>query len=102
MSKMYILVKRDILMGYKAVAIAHASLAAYLTFKDDPITQDWVTNSFKKVIVEVSNEEFEIAKSLGDYKLITESSLHNMELALAFKPMEIIPSFFKMLVMLGN
>lgn len=101
MSKMYILVKRDISIGYKAVAIAHASLAAYLTFKDDTITQDWVINSFKKVIVEVSNEEFEIAKSFGEYKLITESSLDNMELALGFKPMEKVPTFFKMLILLS-
>lgn len=100
MIKMYILVKEKIPLGNKAVAIAHASLACYLMFKDDPLTIEWLEKSFRKVIVSVSDEDFERAKSFGDYRLITESSLDNAEVALAFKPMEKIPTFFKVLKLL--
>ena len=102
MYKMYILVKENIPLGFKAVAISHTSLCTYLKFKDDQETKEWLEKSFRKVIVEVSEEEFEKAKMFDNHVVITESALDNKEIAFLFRPMEKIPSFFKMLKLFGS
>lgn len=91
---MYILVKKS-LPSHKVVAVAHASLMCYLHFKDKPETQEWVKNSFRKVICEVTDREFEAAKCESDFVVITESALKGMEVALAFKPRLNWPQEFK-------
>lgn len=59
-------------------------------------------NSFKKVVVEATDEDFEKAKKYGDHVVITESSLEGKEVALAFAPMEKIPNFLKSLLFFGS
>lgn len=94
-SKMYILIKKS-LPSHKIVAVAHASLMCYLKFKDKPGVEEWVKNSFRKVIVEVSDREFEAAKCiLDDYVVVTEQGLKGIEVALAFKPRLDWPTEFK-------
>lgn len=44
--------------------IAHSVLGAHLQFKDDPLYNDWLQNSFRKVTVRVTKEEFEEIKNL--------------------------------------
>ncbi len=44
--KMYILVHEDIPLGIAMTAVAHASLAAYLEFKDTPEVQEWLMGRF--------------------------------------------------------
>jgi hypothetical protein len=92
---MYILIKESVPMGFALVASAHASLAAYLKFKDTPEINDWLSGPFFKAVCKVSDDEFERAKEAGDYVVITESALDGKEVALAFKPRNEWPKAFK-------
>jgi len=95
--KMYILVRDDVPLGYAMVAVAHASLAAYLKFKDKPDVQQWVSGPFFKAVCKVSQQEFERAKSVDGHVVITESALGNQEVAIAFSPREEWPKMFRFL-----
>lgn len=92
--KMYILIKKS-LHSHKILSAAHASLMCYLKFQDKPEVQEWVKNSFRKVVCEVTDREFEAAKCEDNYIIVTESGLKGMETALAFKPRMDWPSEFK-------
>ena len=95
--KMYILVKETTPLGFALVAAAHASLAAYLKFQHTPEIATWVSGPFYRVICKVTDAEFERAKTESDFVVINESGLNNMEVAIAFKPREQWPTFFKFL-----
>ena len=56
--KMYILIKDDVPVGFAVVSAAHASLSAYLRFKDAPEVEEWLSGPFYKVICRVSEKEF--------------------------------------------
>ena len=116
-SKMYILIKDDpkIDLGHRLLACAHASLSGYLTFVDfeaseivnssllmtihPTSTENWVKESFRKVICKVTPHEFEIAKTYGedmkDYRIMVECGLGNMEVAIVFRPRNNFEPFFK-------
>ena len=117
-SKMYILIKDSVDLGHAINAAAHASLSGYLTFINTPVgkdslkdkfshnliqlrTNEWATNSFKKVVCKVTLDEFEKAKTYGknmvDYRIMTESSLSDEEVAIVFAPKEEWENFFKFL-----
>ncbi|MBX7223149.1 MAG: hypothetical protein K1Y36_24595 [Blastocatellia bacterium] len=93
--KMYILVKETVPIGFALVAVAHASLGAYLRFKDSPEVAAWLSGPFYKTICRVSEAEFEKAKETPDHVVITESALEGQEVALAFKPREEWPKPFR-------
>ena len=93
--KMYILVKDNIPAGKAVVGIAHASLACYLDYKNDPQVIQWLNGPFYKTVCLVSDSEFENAKLAMDYTLITESTLDHQETVLAFKPRVQYPKSFK-------
>ena len=93
--KMYILIREDIPLGFGMVAAAHASLAAYLKFKDSPEVAEWLSGPFRKAVCKVSDAEFERAKAVEDHVLLTESALGGAEVALAFKPRAEFPKSFK-------
>ena len=95
--KMYILIKEQIPKGFAVLASAHASLAAYLKFKESPEVEEWISGPFYKVICCVSDKEFEKAKHYPDHIVLTESALDNKEVAIAFKPRTEWPTFFKYL-----
>ncbi len=97
--KMYILIKEQIPAGFAVLASAHASLAAYLKFKDSPEVEEWISGPFYKVICRVNDKEFEQAKEYPYNIVLTESALHSKEVAIAFKPREEWPTFFKYLRM---
>ena len=97
--KMYILVKDHVPLGNAIVAVAHASLAAYLKHQDSPEVRQWLAGPFYKVVCKVSEGEFERAKSESDHVVITESALDNQEVALAFKPRQEWPKAFRYLRM---
>jgi peptidyl-tRNA hydrolase len=128
-SKMYILVKTSIDAGHAALAVGHGALGGYLDFVeaerkkdfqsselcpecgkpwDSSITQteQWVKESFRKVVCTVTDEEFEKAKLYGiagkDYKVITESGLGGIEVAIVFRPRVQWESFFKGLSLWGK
>lgn len=97
--KMYILIKEDIPVGFAVLASAHASLAAYLKFKDSPEIEEWISGPFYKVICRVNDKEFEKAKEYPDHIVLTESALDNKEVAIAFKPRNEWAKFFRFLRM---
>lgn len=108
-SKMYILIKGSVDLGHAILSSAHASLGGYLTWEDraehddeDFIPMDtWASQSFRKVVCKVTDEEFEEAKSHGvvgrDYRIMTESGLDNAEISIVFRPREHWNEFFKKL-----
>ena len=94
--KMYILTKKSIPLGHQANCIGHAVLDCYLTFQDHPDTIDWKKYSWRKVTCQVSDEEFEEAKTLCDgWVVMHENDLDGQEVALAFRPREKFPERFK-------
>jgi len=94
---MYILVRDDIPLGFAMVAVAHASLAGYLKFRDEPEVAQWLSGPFFKAVCKVNAREFENAKQVPDHVVLTESALGNQEVAIAFKPREEWPTMFKFL-----
>lgn len=93
--KMYILIKDSVPEGFAILAAAHASLAAYLKFKDRPEVEQWLSGPFYKVVCRVNDKEFARAKTYEDHVLLTESALDNQEVAIAFKPREEWPKPFR-------
>jgi peptidyl-tRNA hydrolase len=94
---MYILIKDDVLPGFAVLAAAHASLAAYLKFKDEPEVAKWLFGPFYKAVCKVNEKEFEKAKGYKDHVVITESAIEGQEVAIAFKPREEWPKMFNFL-----
>jgi hypothetical protein len=94
MKKMYICVKESI-PSHKCLAVAHGVLMAHLKFQPEPDYQDWLTNSFRKVVCEVSDEEFESLKTESNFVTVTESALDGIETGLVFCPREVWPKKFK-------
>jgi peptidyl-tRNA hydrolase len=82
---MYILVKAS-LPSHKVIAVAHGVLMCHLKFQEQPAYQTWLKESFRKVVVEVTDAEFETAKQTTDHVVVTESGLEGMECALVFCP----------------
>lgn len=95
---MYIFVKAS-LPSHKMVAVAHGVLIAHKAFGGDvtvfPEYRDWLDNSFRKVVCEVTDEEFQKLKQNNDYIIVTESGLGGMECALVFCPRKEWPADFK-------
>ena len=94
---MYIVVRESLPIGQALVAVAHASLACYLRFRDDPEVAAWLSGPFRKVVCKVTDEEFERAKGFADHVVMTESQLAGAEVALAFKPRAVWDKSFQFL-----
>lgn len=97
--KMYILIKDEVPAKMAPVIAAHASLACYKKYKDDPDMIEWVNSIFKKVVCKVNEKEFQNSLKDEKYVLLTESSLDHREVAVAFAPREEFTKqfrFFKM------
>ncbi len=92
---MYILIKESVPVSYAVLASAHASLAAYLKFKDTEEVNKWLSGPFYKVVCKVNEKEFRKAKEFDDSVILTESTLGDEEIAIAFKPREEWPKSFK-------
>ncbi|MFO7609460.1 MAG: hypothetical protein R6X35_09735 [Candidatus Krumholzibacteriia bacterium] len=93
--KMYILIKDDVPPGFAVLAAAHASLAAYLKFRESAEVAEWLSGPFAKAVCQVTAREFEQAKGYEDHVILTESALGDKEVALAFKPRQEWPKAFK-------
>ncbi|PTL83839.1 peptidyl-tRNA hydrolase [Vitiosangium sp. GDMCC 1.1324] len=93
--KMYILIRERVPIGFAVLAAAHASLAAYLKFRDTPEVAEWLSGPFYKVVCKVTDEAFEQAKGFEDHVVLTESSLGGQEVAIAFKPRREWPNAFR-------
>lgn len=97
--KMYIIVKDDIPDKLVPVIAAHASLACYKKYETNDDMTKWINGIFKKVVCLVNEIEFNKLKTETDFVLLTESSLDNKEVCLAFCPREEYPKKFKFLKM---
>lgn len=95
--KMYILVRDDIPLGFAMVAVAHASLAGYLRFRDSPEIAEWLSGPFFKAVCKVNAKEFENAKAVPDHVVLTETALEGREVAIVFKPRTEWPKMFRFL-----
>ena len=93
--KMYILVRESVPPGFAVLGAAHASLAAYLKFKDAPAVDEWLSGPFYKTICKVTDAEFERAKAVEDHVVLTESALDGAEVAIAFCPRAEWPKMFR-------
>lgn len=93
-SKMYICIKASI-PSHKVLGAAHGVLMAHLRFQERPDYQAWLKESFRKVVCEVSDAEFEILKAEQDYITVTESGLAGMEIAIVFCPRSQWPERFR-------
>jgi peptidyl-tRNA hydrolase len=93
--KMYIIVKESIPDNLVPVITAHASLACFLKYEQDEEMRRWINSIFKKTVCKVTEVEFEKARQVEKNVLLTESSLNNQEVCLAFAPRKEYPKFFK-------
>jgi peptidyl-tRNA hydrolase len=95
--KMYILIREAVPPGFAVLAAAHASLAAYLKFKEAPEVAEWLSGPFYKAVCRVSDAEFERAREVADHVVLTETALGGQEVAIAFKPRREWPKLFRFL-----
>jgi peptidyl-tRNA hydrolase len=93
--RMYILIRESVPTGFAVLAAAHASLAAYLKFRDSPEVAEWLAGPFYKAVCRVTNDEFARAKETPDHVVLTESALENQEVAIAFRPRAEYPKVFR-------
>ena len=97
---MYICIKNSI-PSHKVLGAAHGVLMAHLKFytnsNDEVMSRysDWLANSFRKVVCEVSDAEFELLKAEQDYIIVNESGLDNAQIAIVFCPRKDWPPIFK-------
>jgi hypothetical protein len=95
--KMYILILDWVDVGHAINSVGHAGLMGYLKWKHDPIIEEWLANSFRKVTCKVNQKEFEKAQTYGDFQVITELAFDGKAVGLVFKPRYEWPKFFKYL-----
>jgi len=96
--RMYIVLRRDLSQTAAFIAYGHATLGTYLTWRDDPVMISWERTSFVKIALQVANwTEFQWAKSLGEHRVFTESTLDNMETCLGFRVVELPDPRFRSL-----
>jgi len=97
--KAYILIKDAVPLGKAITAAAHASLAMYLKFQNTSEVKQWLDpGPFKKVICKVDAAKFEEMKgSFIPHVILTESSMDNQEVAIAYLPQIDYPKIFKFL-----
>ena len=95
--KMYILIRDDVPLSFAALAAAHASLATYLAYRDEPDMIEWAFGGepFYKVVCRVNETEFERAKTFDGGVVMTESALGDREVAIGFKPRKDWPKPFR-------
>lgn len=96
---MYIIVKNNISDKLVPVITAHASLACYKKYETNENMIEWINGIFKKVVCVVNETEFESFKNDENNIVLTESSLDNKEVCIAFCPREEYPKKFKFLKM---
>ncbi|MCV9930452.1 hypothetical protein OIU83_22520 [Flavobacterium sp. LS1R49] len=97
--KMYIIVKDNIPDKLVPVITAHASLSCYKKFQENDNMIKWINGIFKKVVCLANEIEFDKLKEEIDFVVLTESSLENKEVCLAFCPREEYSKKFKFLKM---
>lgn len=116
-SKMYILMKRELITpspemsakmgepfetmqliddGHVALGACHGTLMCYLKYKDTEAMQDWLKNSFRKVLCVVNENQWWEARSFCfDKVIVTESAFQGQEIGMVFSPRAEFPKCFR-------
>src|SRR3972149_2789751 len=98
-SKMYIAVLNDFPDFMVPTLVAHSVLAAHLQFNGkSEVYDDWLVNSFKKVVVRVNNKEFDkISSTLNCHVGFEKHTLGGLPSCLVVEPVyyEDIPNVLK-------
>lgn len=97
MTKMYIAVLDQVGDFMVPTLVAHTVINAHRYFEGDDTYDDWLLNSFKKVVVRVSAKEFDkIASTLHCYAGHENTTLGGMSSCLVVLPVgEVIPNVLK-------
>ncbi len=95
--KMYILILDWVDLGHAINSAAHAGLMGYLEWKDNPIVDLWLKNSFRKVTCKINQKEYDKAITYPDYQVVTELAFDGKPVGLVFKPRYEWPKFFNYL-----
>lgn len=83
---MYLILRGDMSPAVALTAYGHATLGTYLTWRDDPVMQEWERTSFVKVALKaVDKAHFDRCKAFGEHRVFVESSLDNAETCLGFR-----------------
>jgi hypothetical protein len=78
----------DLDPGMAAVACAHGSLAGFLTWRDDPIVQEWLAATFYKRIYQAPDPiTWRSVMAWPGALVLTESRLDHSPVLTVFKPM---------------
>lgn len=77
--KLYIAVLDEFPDYMTPTLVAHAVLAAHLQFQNNPLYQEWLTNSFKKCVVRVNKKEFTKIAALDNVYLGHENNTLNAQ-----------------------
>ena len=96
--KTYILIRESLPVKWAVTAAAHAGAAILSKWGDHPDTKEWLEKSFKKVVCQVDDMDFGLARALlplEDSFVLTESALDNQATALIFRPRKEWPKSFK-------
>ena len=92
---MYIFLKDNVPDELAPVISAHASLACYKKFESNKFMQEWIKGVFKKVVCQVTEEEFVKLTKESDHLILTESRLNNQAVCIVFCPRVVYPKYFK-------
>jgi hypothetical protein len=89
MKKMYIAVLNEVPDFMTPTLVAHSVINAHRLFEGDEIYDDWLLNSFKKVVVRVNSKEFyKIESTLECWKGHENSTLGGLPSCLVVMPVE--------------
>ena len=94
--KMYVMIG-DVPPNFAVVAASHAPLVCYWRFEENEHMQAWKRGTIFTVICKVTDMEFPGLKLETDNVVITESRLGGKEVAIAFCPRPVWPTYFKFL-----
>lgn len=94
--KMYVMIG-DVAPNFAVVAASHAPLVCYWKFEENEFMQSWKKGIIFTVICKVSDSEFPGLKLEENHVVITESRLGGKEIAIAFCPRPVWPTYFKLL-----
>ncbi len=95
-AKEYIAVLDEVPNHMVPVLVAHAVLSAHMHFKCNLEYQDWLENSFRKLVLKVNRKEFEKIKQLDNVYLAHENTVLNAEKScIVVQPREEYPNVIK-------
>jgi len=94
--KMYIAVLDEFPDYMTPTLVAHSVLAAHIKFENNETYSEWLTESFKKVVVRVNQKEFDKIRELPDVHFGHElHTLDGKETCAVICPRKEIPNVLK-------